>query len=151
MRVGIAGCATFLVTAYRNRPVQTWKRLFWVKPNRVTIRILSGHGPFEDHLFRRRLLLSDSCPADLERDKAEHAVFRCKAVPDTLKEARMKIPHENPSENSPSSGPGLRGLEHTSGSSRGPCAKTRVRVATSPGQNTGCRGGLLICQDGLVR
>ena len=51
--------------------VQTRKRLFWVKPNRVTIRILLGHGPFKDHLFRRRLVDSDLCPADLERDTVE--------------------------------------------------------------------------------
>jgi len=71
--------------------VQNRKRLFWVKPNRATIRVLSGHGPFRDHLFRRRLTDSDLCPADLERDTVEHAVFRCKAVPESLKEARMKI------------------------------------------------------------
>ena len=56
-----------------------------------TVRVLSGHGPFRDHLFRRRLTDSDLCPADLERDTVEHAVFRCKAVPESLKEARMKI------------------------------------------------------------
>jgi len=71
--------------------VQNRKRLFWVKPNRATVRVLSGHGPFRDHLFRRRLTDSDLCPAYLERDTVEHAVFRCKVVPESLKEARMKI------------------------------------------------------------
>jgi len=59
-----------------------------------TVRVLSGHGPFRDHLFRRRLTDSDLCPADLERDTVEHAVFRCKAVPESLKEARMKYRQE---------------------------------------------------------
>jgi len=71
--------------------VQTRKRLSWVKPNRATIRILSGHGPFRDHLFRRRLTDSDLSLADSERDTVEYAVFRCRAVPEALKEACMKI------------------------------------------------------------
>ena len=71
--------------------VHNRKRLPWVKPNRAIIRVLSAHGPFRDHLCRRRLVDSDLCLADSERDTVEHAVFRCRAVPETLKEARMKI------------------------------------------------------------
>jgi len=70
-----------------------WERLKcnWVDPTGDSIRILSGHGPFESYLHDRNLSQHRNCPTDGLRDDPNHAVYDCFDVPDTVCDARKQV------------------------------------------------------------
>jgi len=63
----------------------------WVDPTGDTIRIFSGHRPFETYLHDRTLSKHPNCPTDGLRDDPHHEVFDCFDVPDTVCDARKKV------------------------------------------------------------
>jgi len=63
----------------------------WVDPTGDTIRILSGHGPFETYLHDRTFSKHPNCPTDGLRDDPNHEVFDCFDVPDTVCDARKQV------------------------------------------------------------